>query len=287
MQEAYKTMTQQAANNNSILRDAREAKGLTLEIVHEATKIPMDALKAIEQGYSTRILTPFYYKGFIKIYAEFLGLNVEEILKEYKVSQSMAPKVVTANNPIKKSVKAHKPIQVIEKGQHVITGLNNRKNRDLFSKIMVGVAIIVALVIVFKFIVPNIKMPKFPKKEQKQEKVKIAAEAVEVKETKGTKEKLPFKLIRAESSNLKVALSVRAVKDSWIQVKVDGKVAYAMNINKGTMENWVAYNQIELSGRNIHELDLEVNGKHLGALGSAERGVRKAVITRQGLTVKK
>ena len=35
------------SNNDkpSILKSTREAKGLTLEIVHEATKIPMDALK--------------------------------------------------------------------------------------------------------------------------------------------------------------------------------------------------------------------------------------------------
>ena len=49
----------------SILKSTRMARGLTLEIVHEATKIPMDALRAIEEGYSVRILSPFYYRGFI------------------------------------------------------------------------------------------------------------------------------------------------------------------------------------------------------------------------------
>ena len=63
-------MTQTNLKNNpnsSLLKDTRLSKGLTLDIVHEATKIPMDALRAIEEGYSTRILTPFYYRGFIKI----------------------------------------------------------------------------------------------------------------------------------------------------------------------------------------------------------------------------
>ncbi len=280
-------MTQPTTQHNSILKDAREAKGLTLEIVHEATKIPLDALKAIEQGYSTRILTPFYYKGFIKIYAEFLGLNVDDVLKEYHVDKKPPVKVVAAST--KKPVKVHKPIQVIEKSQHVMTGLNNRKNRNIVSRVLIGIAIVAGLIFFVKVIGPNIKFPKFEKKAKVQAVVeaKDVKEVKDVKDTKESKEKLPFKLIRAESSNLKVGLSVRAIKDSWIQVKVDGKVAYAMTIKKGTMENWVAYNQIELSGHNINELDMEVNGKHLGALGSAERGVRKAVITRQGLTVKK
>src|ERR1700691_55398 len=75
----------------SILKNTRLAKGLTLEIVHEATKIPMDALRSIEEGYSSRILSPFYYRGFIKIYAEFLGLNVAEMYKEYGLDQPAKP----------------------------------------------------------------------------------------------------------------------------------------------------------------------------------------------------
>src|ERR1700733_6014563 len=82
-------------DNNSekptMLKTTREAKGLTLEIVHEATKIPMDALRAIEEGYSSRILSPFYYRGFIKIYAEFLGLDVAEMYKQYGLDQSPKP----------------------------------------------------------------------------------------------------------------------------------------------------------------------------------------------------
>src|ERR1035437_1226867 len=78
----------------SVLKSTREAKGLTLEVVHEATKIPMDSLKAIEEGYSVRILSPFYYRGFIKIYAEFLGLDVEEMYKQHGLDQ--APKPTTS-----------------------------------------------------------------------------------------------------------------------------------------------------------------------------------------------
>ncbi len=281
MQEAYKTMTQPTTQHNSLLKDTRESKGLTLEIVHEATKIPLDALKAIEQGYSTRILTPFYYKGFIKIYAEFLGLNVDDVLKEYHLDKKPAPKVVAP--PVKKPAKVNKPVQVIEKSQHVLTGLNNRKNRDILSRVLAAAAVILVIFLFVKFVLPHLKFPQFKKAAKTQE---IVLEK-ESKDTADSSEKPAFKLIRAESSNLKVGLSVRAVKDSWIQVKVDGKVVYAMTINKGTMESWVAYNQIELSGRNINELDMEVNGKHLGSLGSSERGARKAVITRAGLTVKK
>src|SRR5258707_14297451 len=98
------------SNNDkpSILKSSRESKGLTLEIVHEATKLPMDALNAIEEGYSVRILSPFYYRGFIKIYAEFLSLDVGEMYKQYGLDQPSvkaapsvtAPPVKTIRKPV-------------------------------------------------------------------------------------------------------------------------------------------------------------------------------------------
>ena len=46
----------------SLLKKVREAKGISLEVVHEHTKIPLDALRALEEGYTIRTLSPFYQK---------------------------------------------------------------------------------------------------------------------------------------------------------------------------------------------------------------------------------
>ena len=73
----------------SILKTTREAKGVNLEMVHEATKIPLDALRAIEQGYTTRNVSPFYHRGFIKIYAQFLELDIDTVLREYKMQETV------------------------------------------------------------------------------------------------------------------------------------------------------------------------------------------------------
>ena len=60
-----------------ILKQTRQAKGIPIESVHEATKIPLDVLKAIEEGYTVRALaSPFYRKQFIKMYASFLGIEI-------------------------------------------------------------------------------------------------------------------------------------------------------------------------------------------------------------------
>ena len=50
-----------------LLRSTRETKGLSLEVIHETTKIPLDVLRAIEEGYNVRTLTPFYLKGLFSM----------------------------------------------------------------------------------------------------------------------------------------------------------------------------------------------------------------------------
>jgi cytoskeletal protein RodZ len=62
-----------------ILKETRQARGIPIEAVHESTKIPLDVLKAIEEGYTVRALSsPFYRKQFIKMYATFLGVDVKD-----------------------------------------------------------------------------------------------------------------------------------------------------------------------------------------------------------------
>ena len=93
--------------------------------------------------------------------------------------------------------------------------------------------------------------------------------------------------VKAPSENHKVEVAVRAMRDTWVQVKTDDKVVFQTTLSKGSMENWSADNRIELSGRNIDQLDMEVNGKHIGSLGGGERRIKKVLITKEGLTVKK
>src|ERR1039457_1924227 len=118
----------------SMLKNTREAKGLTLEIVHEATKIPMDSLRAIEEGYSVRILSPFYYRGFIKIYAEFLGLDVGERYKQYGLDQPAKP-----TTPVTVSTKTKHEIGnvvVLEQLQEWVTFLLKPKTLKLILKVI-------------------------------------------------------------------------------------------------------------------------------------------------------
>jgi len=84
----------------------------------------------------------------------------------------------------------------------------------------------------------------------------------------------------------KVRLTIRAKKSGWLQVKVDGNLVFQATLEQGATESWVAEKMIELSGKNIYNLDFEVNGKVVGGLGRDDRSARRVVITDSGLSVK-
>src|SRR5690625_159270 len=66
------------------LKEAREAKNLSLESLQETTKIQKRYLVAIEQGDLHVLPGKFYARAFIKEYAIAVGLNPDELLEEYK-----------------------------------------------------------------------------------------------------------------------------------------------------------------------------------------------------------
>jgi cytoskeleton protein RodZ len=71
------------------LKEKRIEKGLTIEDVSDSIKIRRKYLEAIESGNYSEIPDKVYTKSFLKIYAEYLGLDQVYVLKRYldEVSQ--------------------------------------------------------------------------------------------------------------------------------------------------------------------------------------------------------
>lgn len=67
-----------------LLRETREARGVTLQEVSEATNIRTRYLEAIERGEYDIIPADVYTRGFIRSYADFLGLDGPELVARYR-----------------------------------------------------------------------------------------------------------------------------------------------------------------------------------------------------------
>lgn len=70
-----------ANSPGAILKRCREYHGISLEEAAEATKIGINYLRALEGDMIREIPSAAYRKGFLRIYATFLGLNPDDIIR--------------------------------------------------------------------------------------------------------------------------------------------------------------------------------------------------------------
>jgi len=67
----------------AILMQARERKGLTPQQVAETTRMLVQIVEDLEREDFRRIAAPLYGRGFIKLYAECVGLDPEPLVAEF------------------------------------------------------------------------------------------------------------------------------------------------------------------------------------------------------------
>lgn len=65
------------------LRDAREAKGLTVAQMTEMTHLAPTTISELEAEDFSRIAAPIYGRGFVKLYCEAVGLDPKPFIAEF------------------------------------------------------------------------------------------------------------------------------------------------------------------------------------------------------------
>ncbi|SMF02694.1 cytoskeleton protein RodZ [Paenibacillus barengoltzii] len=120
------------------LREARLARGLSLDDVQEMTKIRKRYLEAIEMGDYKVLPGSFYVRAFIKTYAETVGLDADELLAEHRQNVPS-----TAPEPTMEPV-----IQKRRSRQH-----NERNSKWLSTTLMWSFTVLILIVIYLYFTV--------------------------------------------------------------------------------------------------------------------------------------
>ena len=72
----------------TLLREAREAKGVTLADVQEATRINSRYIEALEEGQYDILPSEVHVRGYLRNYARYLGLDPKPLLDRYELNRS-------------------------------------------------------------------------------------------------------------------------------------------------------------------------------------------------------
>lgn len=224
------------------LRAAREDRKIPLAQVVRDTKISEKYIVAMENGQLSLLPAPAYAKGFLKIYAEYLGLDPRPLVEQY--------------------VQAH--VGVMRQGfppDGESTAALSSNWR--FAAIGVGAAVILAIVVVssLKFWrscasagankpavsteeLETLPLPPLP---QLSPTVEPTAPAPAPQEAKPKQKKLEAK----------------AKEGVWMKVYGDGALLFQGTVQKGKEEFWLAKESFDVRVAKPRLIDLSIDGKPL------------------------
>jgi cytoskeleton protein RodZ len=86
-----------------VLRQAREARSLTIDQAASSTHIRIHYLTAMEMGEFGLLPSPVHARGFLRAYAEFLEVDAERLLVELEAKESPALQSALPSQPSRKS----------------------------------------------------------------------------------------------------------------------------------------------------------------------------------------
>lgn len=269
-----------------LLRRGREKKNLTIADVEKETSISKKYLEALEKGEYDKMPSDVYIKGFIRNYAKCVGMDGDELLREFASERGIEVppqpmKLSTAEEIVKSEATVRQPKVKITERETVRPSAKAFSSGDDFKsrtetgspikKIFMGLGVAVFAFLAAVYIIfsdedtaPGAKPPVQTQVETKVE---------EVKETKPAPNPDEIKVL------------VKLVDRCWMKVTVDGAVAFEGTAEPGLEMDWTGKKDVLIVAGNAGAVELILNGKSAGKLGEigqvAERHITKEVATGQ------
>lgn len=255
------------------IKEKRRVLGYSIEDVVNKTKLHPTVIEDIENNNFNNI-SPIYLKGFIKMYASFLEVDIGEALDEIGSSNKSAKAA---------KVSEVQDTELVSKSKsNILKGLKEKAKMlspELKRKIFIGLAGVVGLwfsFIAIKFVVVNISKA-FKHKPKITENVPI--------ETAVTSSVASKPVPVEEVAGVTVALTAK--KRCFLRVTVDGKILFEGILNSGSVETWKGKEEIELKISDGSAIQLEVNGRAIPILASIRKPIKSLKITSSGISVDK
>ncbi len=243
----------------SLLREAREAKGLSLQDVEEATRIRLTYLSAFESGEYDELPPLVYARGLLRTYALFLGLDPQEALALYAQE---APPVQAQRGPTFMA----QPLS-----------MRRRLDPELLASLVILVAILVALAWVVRgYILPLAQEPSRPATPV-EAPTGVMAGATETRPVAPTAGIRPAQTSAPAgaptAASPQIELRVTLIGGTTVQVRVDGQVAFEGTLPPGDSRTWVARQAVALRAEDGSLVSVTVNGRDEGPLGDPGQAV--------------
>ncbi len=250
-----------------VLEQARKERGLTLEDAEHATKIRKRYLAGLEREDFGVLPDAVYARGFLKTYANYLGLDGEELARELRESRRPRRERGFTYGASPKTSDFDQPL--INPGE--LDGKRGRRTisastlRNLLVALLLLAAVVGALYYVGAQSATTESAAQNPKPQPPphQEAAKNAQPDHAAPKKAPNENGAPA---QPQPDKLSVMVSVEG-SASWVSIVADGKLAYEQIAQPGFSQTFEAQHAVSIKTGNAGSVDVKVNGQDLGKLG--------------------
>jgi len=284
---------QESVSVGAYLKKAREERHIELDEVEQATKIRVSYLDGLENEEWDKFPSPVYIKGFLRSYAEFLGLSKEIVLDLYnKVSVTEQDQ---PQKPEKTATLSRKRllffviisfaligafVVICQKKSSVSTDADLSKSLETE-----GLAENLEEVVKEEIVKKEVEREKAEEtdvqlsrdvkedkkgKEEEGERENLSNDEIPVFEEPTIKE-----TVQADKSQLpQFILKAKFNSSTWVAINIDDGPVREYLFQQGEKYQWEAGRFFDLLVGNAAGVNLSLNGKELGGLGAPGEVVR-------------
>jgi cytoskeleton protein RodZ len=264
-----------------VLEQARKQLGLTLDDVEQATKIRKRYLAGLEREDYGVLPDAVYAQGFLKTYANYLGLDGEDLSRQLKDRRKPRRERTINFGPPKRS----------DFEQPLITpgGLSGTRKRKVSTAsvltVVVAVFALVAVIGILYYVgrgaqtsdtngqaPPQSAEKNAPNSDQDASRAKAPEDASGTKNEgeAGQGEKAENEAAAQEPEappdTLRVVINVQQ-RPSWLSIQSDGILAYEDIAQPGFSQTFEADRELSITTGDAGAVTVEVNGQNVGVLG--------------------
>lgn len=266
------------------LKESREKADITLQNLSARSRLDIKFLQSMEKG-DFSFLPELYVKAFIKDYAKFIGLDVNETIKKYEA----AKKGIDYNESkdeteVEQAAKKEKP-DAKEKlfGEQQNKTVQNTQSSGGFNsffekqnpKTLAIIGGIILVVIIALLVFNSNNQPEIIVKEKPYEQVRKENQQRFVQEKNKSNTVI--------KKGKKLALLISATDTSWIKIQSDTSGPKEFTLFPGSKININSYEKFVMIIGNSGGVSLKLNGKELNISGK-DKLVKYLVITKKGIS---
>jgi len=229
------------------LKEAREARGISLRQIAAATKISIRALEALERGEYKRLPGGIFSRAFVRAYALHVGLDPEQTVNDFLVEYAQ-----------------HQQDSADTDAPEISADDRAFLERQRKAALALRAAIIIFVLAIIGGIVWW-QMHRGAKNGATS--TPSATVRLPPPPPASPPATAPAPAPPPAAKDVRLDVAIETTAECWAQVTVDGTVALARILNAGEREQFRATNEVQLQVGNAGAVKWTINGRPAKSLG--------------------